>query len=89
MLTEEITYAQDIRGEFCFINEITDTKILRNGVEAPGLSTRHRGVVTPGSFDGTTYTRTDITGYSTAFQAIANALWNDDLHTRYEAHLRA
>ena len=87
MLTEETTYSQDIRGEFCFINEITDTKILRDGVEI--TSTRHRGVVTPGSFDGTTYTRTDITGYSTAFQAIANALWSDDLHSRYEAHLRA
>ena len=87
MLTENIRYEQDVRGEFCFINEITITEILRDGtVISSGI---HRGVVTPGTFDGTTYTRTDVTGFSTAFQAIANALWTGELHTRYEAHLRA
>ena len=86
-LTEQTTYKQQVNGDFMFITEIADTAILRNGIQV--TSTRHRGVVTPGVFNGTTYTRTDITGYSPAFQAIANALWTDDLHTAYEAHLRA
>ena len=87
MLTKELQYQQDIRGEYCFITEITDTVIKDDGVQVS--STRHRGVVTPGSLVNDTYTRTDVTGYSTAFQTIANALWNDELHARYEAHLRA
>ena len=86
MLTENIRYEQDVRGEFCFINEITISEILRDGVVVS--SSKHRGVVTPGTFNGTTYTRTDVTGYSTAFQAIAGVLWDDSLHSRYEQHLR-
>lgn len=88
MLTEENLYAQDIRGEFCFITEITDNVIKRDGVQIS--SSRHRGVVTPGSIDSSdVYQRTNVSGYSQAFQTIAGALWTDDLHTRYEAHLRA
>ena len=86
MLTENIRHEQDVRGEFCFINEITIIEILRDGTVIS--DSKHRGVVTPGSLVNGTYTRTDVTGYSTAFQAIANALWNDELHTRYEQHLR-
>ena len=87
MLTEEIQYQQDVRGEFCFITEITDTNILRDGTTVS--SSRHRQVVTPGILNGGTYTRTTTTGFSEAFQAIAGALWTDALHTAYEAHLRA
>ena len=87
MLTENIRYEQDVRGEYCFINEITITEILRDGVKIS--DSKHRGVVTPGNLVNGTYARTNVTGFSTAFQAIANALWTDELHQRYEAHLRA
>ena len=46
----------------------------------------------PGRLDDATpaaYTRTDITGFPAPIQAILTACWSDDLHTVYEAHLRA
>lgn len=86
-LTETVQYAQDIRGEFCSINEITDTIILRDGEEI--TSSRHRsGGKAAGSLVDNVYVRTDITVFSQAYQNIASALWTDDLHTRLEAHLR-
>ena len=46
----------------------------------------------PGSLDDATpavYTRTDTSGFPTPIQHILAACWTDDLHTAYEAHLRA
>ena len=43
----------------------------------------------PGRLDGTDYVRTDITGFPASVQTILNAIWTDDVHTAYEAHLRA
>lgn len=83
--------------EFYYISEVSTISIFRDGNKIS--DTEHRGVHYPGYLVGTppnegeadtrTYTRTDVTGFSSAFQAIANALWTDELHQRYEAHLRA
>lgn len=96
MLTETLTHSQDIRGEYCGINEITDTTIFRNNVQIS--TSRHRsGPIAAGSLtnstdeaaiDGKVYEITDVSAYSTAFQSIANALWTVDLHTAFEQNLR-
>ena len=72
-LTKKVTYDYEIRTEFKFIQERTRTAILEDGNE---LSFKYsRRILTPDA---------DVSGESAEIQALAGALWTDDIKKAYE-----
>ena len=70
----------------------TDTLIKEDGVEIS--RSRHRHVLKPfdtkgGAADGWTHTATDISGEDAAVQAIANAVWTDDVKADYKTFVES
>jgi hypothetical protein len=63
----------EVRGEYKFIQVRTKTSIMEDGEE---ISFKyHRKVLTPDA---------DVSGESAEIQALANALWSDEIKKAYE-----
>ena len=63
----------EVRGEYKHINVRTKTSIMEDGAE---ISYKyHRKVLTPDM---------DVSGESTEIQALASALWTDEVKKAYE-----
>jgi len=73
-LTKEVTEDYEVRGEFKTIQKRTRTAIMEDGVE---ISYKyHRTVFQPDA---------DVSGESAELQALAGALWTDEIKASYEA----
>ena len=71
-LTKETKDDYEVRGEYKFIQVRTKTSIMEDGEE---LSYKyHRRVLTPDA---------DVSGESAELQALAGALWTDELKSAY------
>jgi len=78
-LTEETVQDKiEVVGDYKNIQVRTATVIKRDGVEIS--RSFHRHVVTPDA---------DVSGESAEVQAIANAVWTQDIKDAYAAHLAA
>ena len=73
-LSKEVTYDYEIRGEYKFIQERAKTSIVEDGNELS--SSYHRRVLVPDA---------DVSGESSEVQAIASAIWTDEVNDAYEA----
>lgn len=73
-LTKVITYDYEIRTEYKFIQERQKTAIIEDGNELS--SSYHRRVLTPNA---------DVSGESSEVQAMAEALWTDEVKAAYAA----
>ena len=74
------------------IQVATDTLIKEDGAEIS--RSRHRHVLKPfdtkgDAADGWTHTATDISGEDAAVQAIANAVWTDDVKADYKTFVES
>jgi len=73
-LTKETKDDYEVRGEFRSIQKRTRTAIMEDGVE---ISYKyHRTVFQPDA---------DVSGESAELQALAGALWTDEIKASYEA----
>lgn len=71
-LTKETKDDYEVRGEYKFIQVRTKTSIMEDGEE---ISFKyHRRVLTPDA---------DVSGESSEIQALAGALWTDELKSAY------
>ena len=71
-LEKKKTYDYEVRGEYKFIQVRTKTSIMEDGSE---LSySYHRKVLTPNM---------DVSGESAEIQALAGALWTNELKSAY------
>ena len=71
-LTKETKDDYEVRGEYKFIQVRTKTSIMEDGEE---LSYKyHRKVLTPDA---------DVSGESAEIQALAGALWTDEIKSAY------
>ena len=71
-LTKESKDDYEVRGEYKFIQVRTKTSIMEDGEE---ISYKyHRKVLTPDA---------DVSGESAELQALAGALWTDELKSAY------
>jgi len=73
-LSKEVSYDYEIRGEYKIIQEREKTAIVEDGKEIS--SSYHRRVLTPDA---------DVSGESSEVQAIASAIWTDEVKAAYEA----
>jgi len=73
-LSKEVSYDYEIRGEYKFIQERAKTSIMEDGKELS--SSYHRRVLVPDA---------DVSGESSEVQAMASALWTDEVKAAYEA----
>jgi len=73
-LSKEVSYDYEIRTEYKHINERAKTSIMEDGKELS--SSYHRRVLTPDA---------DVSGESSEVQALASALWTDEVKAAYEA----
>jgi len=73
-LIKKVSYDYEIRGEYKFIQEREKTAIMEDGNELS--SSYHRRVLTPDA---------DVSGESSEVQAMASALWTDEVKAAYEA----
>jgi len=73
-LSKEVSYDYEIRGEYKFIQEREKTAVMEDGKELS--SSYHRRVLTPDA---------DVSGESSEVQAMASALWTDEVKAAYEA----
>ena len=72
-LTKETKDDYEVRGEYKFIQVRTKTSIMEDGEE---LSFKYsRRVLSPNA---------DVSGESAELQALAGALWTDELKSAYE-----
>ena len=85
---ENITTEHEVKGEFKFIREITHTSATFNDVTyGPQI---HRGPqCVPGTLEGETYVKHDLTGLSADVKALATHFWTPEVHIAFEAHLVA
>ena len=87
-ITKEIVIAKIEVVNTWSIQVATDTVVKEDDTEI-GRS-RHRHVLKPysgstkGEDDKWTHTDTDISGEATEVQAVANAIWTDDVKTAYK-----
>ena len=73
-LSKEVSYDYEIRGEYKFIQERQKTAIMEDGNE---LSYSYqRRILNPDA---------DVSGESSEVQAMASALWTDEVKAAYEA----
>jgi len=92
-LTKETIVAKiEVVGDFKAIQIATDTVIKEDGVELS--RSRHRNLLKPcssskDSDDKWTHTDTDISGEEASVQAIANAVWTDDVKAAYKTWAEA
>jgi hypothetical protein len=71
-LTKETKDDYEVRGEYKFIQVRTKTSIMEDGEE---ISYKyHRKVLTPDA---------DVSGESAELQALAGALWTDEIKSAY------
>ena len=73
-LSKEVSYDYEIRGEYKFIQEREKTAVMEDGKELS--SSYHRRVLTPDA---------DVSGESSEVQAMASALWTDEVKAAYAA----
>jgi len=73
-LSKEVSYDYEIRSEYKFIQERQKTAIMEDGKELS--SSYHRRVLNPDA---------DVSGESSEVQALASALWTDEVKAAYEA----
>jgi hypothetical protein len=73
-LSKEVSYDYEIRGEYKFIQERAKTAIVEDGSELS--SSYHRRVLTPDA---------DVSGENSEVQALASAVWTDEVKAAYEA----
>ena len=73
-LSKEVSYDYEIRTEYKHINERAKTSIMEDGKELS--SSYHRRVLTPDA---------DVSGESSEVQALASAVWTDEVKAAYEA----
>ena len=73
-LSTEVSYDYEIRSEFKFIQEREKTAVTEDGNELS--SSYHRRVLTPDA---------DVSGESSEVQAMASALWTDEVKAAYAA----
>jgi len=73
-LSKEVSYDYEIRTEYKHINERAKTSIMEDGKELS--SSYHRRVLVPDA---------DVSGESSEVQALASALWTDEVKAAYEA----
>ena len=73
-LSKEVSYDYEIRGEYKFIQERAKTAVMEDGNELS--SSYHRRVLTPDA---------DVSGESSEIQAMASAIWTDEVKAAYEA----
>ena len=67
-LSKQVSYDYEIRGEYKFIQERAKTAIMEDGNELS--SSYHRRVLSPDA---------DVSGESSEVQAMASALWTDEV----------
>ena len=77
-LSKEVSYDYEIRGEYKFIQERAKTAVIEDGNELS--SSYHRRVLTPDA---------DVSGESSEVQAMASAIWTDEVKAAYAAKLEA
>ena len=73
-LSKEVSYDYEIRGEYKFIQERAKTAIMEDGNEIS--SKYHRRSLTPDA---------DVSGESSEVQALASAVWTDEVKAAYAA----
>ena len=73
-LSKEVSYDYEIRGEYKLIQERAKTSIMEDGKRIS--SSYHRRVLVPDA---------DVSGESSEVQAMASALWTDEVKAAYEA----
>tara|TARA_R100001015_G_C4435881_1_gene31283 strand:+ start:183 stop:464 length:282 start_codon:yes stop_codon:yes gene_type:complete len=74
----------------CIIQVRTDTVVKEDGVEIS--RSMHRHSLVPCGYDGTedwNWTDTDVSGEDLKVQAVANAVWTNDVKTAYKAKIEA
>ena len=72
-LEKKKTYDYEVRGEYKCIQERCKTSIMEDGVEIS--FSYHRNSFMPDA---------DVSGESAELQALANALWTDEIKKAYE-----
>ena len=73
-LSKEVSYDYEIRGEYKFIQERAKTSVIEDGKELS--SSYHRRVLSPDA---------DVSGESSEVQALASAVWTDEVKAAYAA----
>jgi len=73
-LSKEVSYDYEIRGEYKLIQERAKTSIMEDGKRIS--SSYHRRVLSPDA---------DVSGESSEVQALASAIWTDEVKAAYEA----
>ena len=76
----------EVVGQYKHIQVRTDTVIKEDGTELS--RTYHRHVLQPGNLDDSdNLVDTDISGEDASVQAIANAVWTQEVKDAWAAHL--
>ena len=88
-ITKETEIAKtEVVGIYKAVQVATDTVIKEDSVEIS--RSRHRHVLYPGTLDASdNLVVTDISGENSKVQAVANAVWTDDVKTTWKNKLIA
>tara|TARA_R100000734_G_C3278225_1_gene72493 strand:+ start:166 stop:447 length:282 start_codon:yes stop_codon:yes gene_type:complete len=88
-ITKETEIAKiEVVGTYKAVQVATDTVIKEDSVEIS--RSRHRHVIHPGTLDASNnLIATDISGEDAEVQAVANAVWTDDVKTAWKNKLIA
>ena len=88
-ITKETEIAKiEVIGEHKAVQVATDTVIKEDNAEIS--RSRHRHVLYPGTLDASdNLVVTDISGENAKVQAVANAVWTDDVKTTWKNKLIA
>ena len=88
-ITKETEIAKtEVVGIYKAVQVATDTVIKEDSVEIS--RSRHRHVLHPGTLDASdNLVATDISGEDAEVQAVANAVWTDDVKTTWKNKLIA
>ena len=88
-ITKETEIAKiEVAGIYKAVQVATDTVIKEDSVEIS--RNRHRHVLHPGTLDASdNLVATDISGEDAEVQAVANAVWTDDVKTAWKNKLIA
>jgi len=88
-ITKETEIAKiEVVGTYKAVQVATDTVIKEDSVEIS--RSRHRHVIHPGTLDASNnLVATDISGEDAEVQAVANAVWTDDVKTAWKNKLIA
>ena len=88
-ITKETQIAKiEVVGEYKAVQIATDTVIKEDNVEIS--RSRHRHILYPGTLDASdNLVVTDLSGEDAKVQAVANAVWTDDVKTTWKNKLIA